>query len=72
MAKPKMPRMLSSNVKTLTKAGVIIEAGRLTAKETKIIESLTEDEVTALCNVFEKFSSLDEDLKHPFWRVFCF
>jgi hypothetical protein len=59
------------NLKSLQKAGVVIEVDRLSKEERKAIDDLTEEEVKALMSAFAKISKASKD-KNGFWRAFCF
>ena len=59
------------NLKSLQKAGVVIEVERLSKEELKAIDDLSEEEVKALMSAFAKISKASKD-KNGFWRAFCF
>lgn len=64
--------LVSPNLKTLLKVGVVTEPTRLTGPELEVIAALTEDEVANLLAVYKKFAALPGAAKNPGWRAFCF
>jgi hypothetical protein len=64
-------RSISNNLKILQKAGVVIEAERLSKAELKAVNDLSDEEVKALLSAFAKISKASKD-KNGFWRAFCF
>jgi len=68
---PKKPRSVN-NLTVLQKAGVLVEAHRLSKGELAAIADLSDEEVKALVSAFNKIAKASKDGKHGWWRAFCF